>query len=74
MGYSFGGMVAVELVRMLEKDGHLGELILVDGAPEGMQIMTSQWIKEDGLTMELEIAVLMGLLLELQITPPPKVL
>lgn len=73
VGYSFGGLVAVELVRMLEKDGHKGQLVLVDGAPAGMKIMVSQWIREDGLTTELEIAVLMGLLLELKIVPPPKV-
>lgn len=73
MGYSFGGVVSLELTRLLEQDGHKGELVLLDGAPAGMQAMTSQWIKEDGNTSELEVAVLMGLLLELKIAPPPKV-
>ncbi|XP_034230761.1 fatty acid synthase-like [Thrips palmi] len=72
VGYSFGGVVSCELTRMLERDGHKGELVLLDGAPAGMQAMTSSWISEDNNTTELEIAVLMGLLLELKIVPPPK--
>lgn len=73
VGYSFGGVVSCELVRMLERDGHKGELVLLDGAPAGMRTMTASWIGEDNNTTELEVAVLMGLLLELKIVPPPKV-
>ncbi|KAK3908916.1 Fatty acid synthase [Frankliniella fusca] len=72
VGYSFGGMVSTELVRLLEQDGHVGQLILLDGAPAGMKELTKVWIKEDGSTTELEMAVLIGLLAELKIAPPPK--
>ncbi|KAE8740685.1 hypothetical protein FOCC_FOCC013777 [Frankliniella occidentalis] len=61
VGYSFGGMVSTELVRLLEQDGHVGELVLLDGAPAGMQELTKVWIKEDGNTTELEMDVLVRL-------------
>jgi len=72
LGYSFGGVVSIELVRLLEKDGFTGTLVLVDGAPAGMKSMTNQWVREDNSTLELEVAVLMGLLLEIKVVPPPK--
>ncbi|KAK0176607.1 hypothetical protein PV328_000726 [Microctonus aethiopoides] len=37
VGYSFGSLVAIELVRQLEAKGFKGKLILIDGGPELMK-------------------------------------
>ncbi|XP_077296458.1 fatty acid synthase-like [Arctopsyche grandis] len=34
MGYSFGAMVAIEIAKILEKEGHIGRIFCVDGSPE----------------------------------------
>ncbi|KAL6267253.1 hypothetical protein P5V15_000327 [Pogonomyrmex californicus] len=39
VGYSFGSIVAIELTRKLEAVNFKGRLILIDGAPEQIQIM-----------------------------------
>lgn len=33
VGYSFGAMIALEITKMLEKQGKRGSLVLIDGAP-----------------------------------------
>lgn len=33
VGYSYGALIALELTRMLEKQGKKGSLVLIDGAP-----------------------------------------
>ncbi|CAH1394198.1 unnamed protein product, partial [Nezara viridula] len=38
-GYSFGGLIAIELVRQLENLGYQGNLILIDSSPELMKQM-----------------------------------
>lgn len=40
IGYSFGGLVALELVKLLEKEGRKGRLWLIDSSPEFLQTMT----------------------------------
>lgn len=42
VGYSFGSMVAVELVRRLEAKGLSGKLTLLDGSPAFMKILQTQ--------------------------------
>lgn len=37
VGYSFGAIVALEIVRRLESEGRQGSVWLVDGAPEFLQ-------------------------------------
>ncbi|KAJ8668370.1 hypothetical protein QAD02_010033 [Eretmocerus hayati] len=37
VGYSFGSLIAIELVRILESMNASGELILIDGAPDLMK-------------------------------------
>ncbi|KAF7995900.1 hypothetical protein HCN44_007007 [Aphidius gifuensis] len=36
VGYSFGSLVAIEIVRLLEAEGLTGKLILIDGSPDLM--------------------------------------
>lgn len=37
VGYSYGSIIAIELVRRLEAQGYIGQLILLDGSPDYMK-------------------------------------
>ncbi|XP_011859607.1 PREDICTED: fatty acid synthase-like [Vollenhovia emeryi] len=41
VGYSFGSLIAIELVRLLESRDFSGRLILIDGAPDQLKLMTN---------------------------------
>ncbi|XP_043250638.1 fatty acid synthase-like [Colletes gigas] len=40
VGYSFGSMIAIELVRRLEAHAFVGKLLLIDGSPDYMKALT----------------------------------
>ena len=42
LGYSFGGLLALELALQLEAEGRKGKLYLVDSAPDFMKAMLAQ--------------------------------
>jgi len=42
LGYSFGGLLALELALKLEAEGHEGKLYLVDSAPDYLKAMLTQ--------------------------------
>ncbi|XP_035738069.1 fatty acid synthase-like isoform X1 [Vespa mandarinia] len=42
VGYSFGSLVAIELTRNLEAKGFIGQLILIDGAPQYLKTLMQQ--------------------------------
>lgn len=42
VGYSYGSMIAIEIVRRLETHGFVGELLLLDGSPDYMKSMKAQ--------------------------------
>ena len=42
LGYSFGGLLALELALQLEAEGHEGKLYLVDTGPDFVKTMVSQ--------------------------------
>jgi thioesterase domain-containing protein len=42
LGYSFGGLLALELVLQLEAEGHEGKLYLVDSAPDFMKAVLAE--------------------------------
>ena len=44
LGYSFGGLLALELALQLEAEGHEGKLYLVDSAPDFLKTMVTQMI------------------------------
>lgn len=41
MGYSFGGLIALEVLKLLEKNNRKGKLWLIDSAPQFLK-MTAQ--------------------------------
>jgi len=42
LGYSFGGLLALELALQLEAEGREGKLYLVDSAPDFLKAMLTQ--------------------------------
>ncbi|XP_036143420.1 fatty acid synthase-like, partial [Monomorium pharaonis] len=46
VGYSFGSFIAIELTRRLEAMNFKGRLLLIDGAPEQMQIMYNNYASD----------------------------
>ena len=57
LGYSFGCVVAIELVRLLENEGFSGRLICVDGAPEQLLAMKNQTLSST-ITEEFQDKIL----------------
>lgn len=40
MGYSFGGLIALEITKLLEKNNRKGKLWLIDSSPEFLKMTT----------------------------------
>ena len=43
VAYSFGSLIAIELVRLLEAKNFSGRLILIDGAPDQMKFWAEKY-------------------------------
>ncbi|XP_023313670.1 fatty acid synthase-like [Trichogramma pretiosum] len=61
VGYSFGSMIAIEIVRRLEATGMTGKLIIVDGSPELMKRVQNQQLASNS-DEELQSNVLLGMM------------
>lgn len=61
VGYSFGSVVAIDLVRRLEAMNFKGRLVLIDGAPEQLRLMCGHYmsISDD---VELQITILISIM------------
>ncbi|XP_074097576.1 fatty acid synthase [Cotesia typhae] len=59
--YSFGSTVAIELARLLEAEGLIGRLVLIDGAPELMKAIKDQQLSASS-DEELATNVLVGIM------------
>lgn len=44
VGYSYGSLIALELVKRLEKRGLSGKLVLIDGAPKFLKTIVEQFL------------------------------
>lgn len=59
VGYSFGGLIALEMVKLLEKQNRSGRLWLIDSSPEFMKNMlhslfiTTKSEDDDGLQINV---------------------
>ncbi|XP_063218658.1 fatty acid synthase-like [Bacillus rossius redtenbacheri] len=47
IGYSFGGVVAMDIVSMLEAEGHRGKFVLIDSSPDYLQELSKKQIQMD---------------------------
>ena len=61
VGYSFGSLVAIELVRKLEAEGMVGKLIVIDGSPDLMKEIKKQHLKSKS-DEELQNNILLGMM------------
>lgn len=61
VGYSFGSIIAIELTRKLETMNFKGQLVLIDGAPDQVQIMHKHYISNSS-DIELQNDVLITIM------------
>ncbi|KAK2585487.1 hypothetical protein KPH14_010141 [Odynerus spinipes] len=61
VGYSFGSLVAIELVQRLESEGFNGHLFLIDGSPEYMKALIKQHVYLS-VDEEIESSILLGIM------------
>jgi len=61
VGYSFGSIIAIELIRKLEARNFKDRLILVNGAPEQMRMMHEDFVS-DSNDVDLHILLLMNIM------------
>lgn len=47
LGYSFGGLIAIEVLRLLENNNRTGKLWLIDSAPQFLKMTTELAIRGD---------------------------
>ncbi|XP_071578883.1 fatty acid synthase-like isoform X2 [Temnothorax nylanderi] len=60
VGYSFGSIIAIELTRRLEAMNFKGRLVLIDGAPEQIQMMYKHYTSNSN--EDLQIVVLTNIM------------
>jgi len=56
VGYSFGGLIAIEVLKIMEKNNRTGKLWLIDSAPQFLKTISELSIRGDK-TQEQEIQV-----------------
>lgn len=56
VGYSFGGLIAIEVIKLLEKNNRTGKLWLIDSSPQFLKMTTEIAIHGDK-TQDQEIQV-----------------
>ncbi|XP_075218277.1 fatty acid synthase 3 [Lycorma delicatula] len=59
IGYSFGGMVAMELLLLLEKRGYSGKTILVDSSPDFLKVLTTESLQNNTSEINLQVQLLL---------------
>lgn len=62
VGYSYGSLIAIELVRKLELEGLYGRLVLIDGSPINMKEIAIQHLSLTHCDKDLENNILLGMI------------
>lgn len=57
IGYSFGGLVAMEVTKLLEAEGRKGRLWLIDSSPEFLKDITTISLLGKGENPDVELQV-----------------
>lgn len=55
LGYSFGSLLALETVKILEQEGYKGQLLILDGGPHLTKELTKAFNVEDDNLLETMI-------------------
>lgn len=60
VGYSFGGLIAIEVLKILEKNNRRGKLWLIDSSPQFLKIATELSIRgEKAQEHEIQVQLIM---------------
>lgn len=60
VGYSFGGLIALEVLKLLEKNNYKGKLWLIDSAPQFLKMTTELAIcGEKSQEHEIQVQLIM---------------
>lgn len=59
VGYSFGGLIAMELAVLLEKEGFQGKTVLIDSSPDFLKMITEESFLHDVSETNLQVQLLM---------------
>ncbi|XP_055614202.1 fatty acid synthase-like, partial [Uranotaenia lowii] len=62
IGYSFGALIAIEIVKRLEKAGFKGKLILLDGSPKYLTQIAKPAISSSQTDEEIQISLIQTVL------------
>lgn len=63
VGYSFGGLIALEILKLLEKNNRKGKLWLIDSSPQFLKIATELSIRgEKPQEHEIQVQLIMRFL------------
>lgn len=57
LGYSFGGIIALEILKLLEKNNRRGKLWLIDSSPQFLKMVTESFRIRSGNTRDDEIQI-----------------
>jgi thioesterase domain-containing protein len=55
LGYSFGGLLALELALKLEEEGREGKLYLLDSSPDFMKLLLEQNVSNSQDQLEISV-------------------
>lgn len=59
LGYSFGGIIALELIKLLEKKNRKGKLWLIDSAPQFLKMTTElAFLGENPIDTEIQVQLI----------------
>jgi thioesterase domain-containing protein len=63
VGYSFGGLIAIEILKLLEKSNRKGKLWLIDSAPQFLKMSTEMAFRsEKPQDHEMQVQIIMRFL------------
>jgi len=63
VGYSFGGLIALEILKLLEKNNRTGKLWLIDSSPQFLKMTTELAIRgEKAQEHEIQVQLIMRFL------------
>jgi len=59
VGYSFGGLIAIEVLKLLEKNNRTGKLWLIDSSPQFLKMTTEIAIRgENDQDHEIQVQLI----------------
>lgn len=57
VAYSFGTVLSLEAINILEQEGYSGKAMFIDGSPAIFKTYVSSWLGMDSLTVDTNIVM-----------------